>query len=94
MLKCVGRGPDPFHACKHDSVLENKHKPPFKHKLSFSGKCLDNVKYNRKVLALHAVLSGIFSFPYLLWYHLGCFVTFTWMYLYSEKPEIMQMRLQ
>lgn len=67
MLKCVSRGPDPFHACKHTSVLGNKQEPPpFKHKLSFSGKFLDNAKYNRKVIALHAFLIEIFSFPYLL----------------------------
>lgn len=74
----VSRGPDPFHACKHASVLGNKHKPhPFKHKLSFTGKFLDNVKYNRKIVALYAVLSGFFRFLYLLRYNLGCFVIFT-----------------
>lgn len=82
MLKRVSRGPDPFHACKHASLLGNKHQPPpLKHRLSFNGKFLDNVKYNRKIIALHAVLSGICSFPDLLWHHLGCFVIFTWMNL-------------
>ena len=66
------------------------------HSLNISSALMENfwIKYNRKVIALHAAENGICRFADLLWYRLGGFVVFMWMYEKCERPElVVQMQL-